>query len=534
MEEWYLKLQDGSVFGPINLATLREWAAQGRVSPDDTLSSDGDRWKSPHELAELEMHWIVELPDATTYGPISIGVVALFLEEGRILPDATVVDTTTGEKQSAHAIAHPPTAPEDDTTKQLEETNRDLCSRVDKLDQRNADLTVQLDSANKKLTDSERLRSMEKDRNAKSERELRLTIERLERNASESNRRLEKMGEKLKQAQMSKPASVNWMSSQAPAPSPPPPEPGPDKIEMAKREAELLQQIDRLNTDADVAASRIAELEKRDRTRQRDHENLRLRGINRAAEDKKKLTAAAEQTEALQQQIKTMTVDASAASAHATDLQTQLRDQQQAHEKQTSIMARQATQLEAKVSDALIRAEESQRREGELSKRIEKDATAAQALQKQLVDLREALEQERSRHAAHRDESQQREAEHAHTIEQLQLACGELATQLNEVRERAADETATLKQSIEEAIAREERLRHTLEEMDQKLQSELVHPEVLPKEQDQDASSASTPAAPNISDIEDQLQRELHELKNKQTQEGGSIGSILSSWKRKD
>jgi len=592
MERWYLKIRDGSVFGPINLATLREWASQGRISPDDAVSTDGALWQSPHEVAELEMHWIVEIPGGTTYGPINIGVIALFLDEGRIPPDANVVDTTTGTKQSAHSITHPPPAPDNGATKRLEEANVVLRSRVDELDQRCLELENQLDSSSKRLADNKQLRSLEEDRYAKSERELRSTIERLERNAIESTRRLEKMREKLNQAQTTTPAKVDWMSSQPSAPSPAPPEPGPDKIEMAKREAELLQQIDRLNTDADVAASRIAEFEKALRTHRRDHENLRLRGINRAAEDKKKLVAAAEEAQTLQQQIQTMSADANKAEAHAAELQTQIRDrqrehdeanrtrdarireleatcaeaekredelkkqvtamdsaaqdaaarladvekqltdQQQAHEERTSAMARQASQLEEKANDALARAAESEQRERELAHRIEAEATAADAIQKQLIDLRGVLDQERSNHAAHLDESQRQATEHAQTVEQLQLACGELATQLNEVRERAAEETATLKQGIEEAISREERLHQTLEEMDKKLQSELVHPEVLPK--DQDTSSPDTPPAPNISDIEDQLQRELHQLKHKQTEEGGSIGSILSSWKRKD
>ena len=97
---WELnKHNDGQAFGPVDLDTLKRWAANGQISPMDTLV-DMETHKSyaPREVAELEMIWEVTLADGMVYGPTHANAVRVFVREGQILPKDTVRDIVRGEK----------------------------------------------------------------------------------------------------------------------------------------------------------------------------------------------------------------------------------------------------------------------------------------------------------------------------------------------------------------------------------------------------------------------------------------------------
>lgn len=99
--QWYLKkYDDGSVFGPVDVATLKDWSAKGEISPYDMLSPDGVKWMAAPELPELDMNWIVEFPDGEAYGPTCIEAIVSFLEDGQLTPDNHVRNAATGEKST--------------------------------------------------------------------------------------------------------------------------------------------------------------------------------------------------------------------------------------------------------------------------------------------------------------------------------------------------------------------------------------------------------------------------------------------------
>ncbi len=52
---WYLRKDGGAEYGPVAEEVLRAWAAEGRVAPEDWISTDRENWIPPHELASLEM-----------------------------------------------------------------------------------------------------------------------------------------------------------------------------------------------------------------------------------------------------------------------------------------------------------------------------------------------------------------------------------------------------------------------------------------------------------------------------------------------
>ncbi len=88
--EWFVKKEDGSSFGPIEMTELREWAAEGRVAPEDQISVDQNNWSPSHENRELHMDWTIEFEDGSTYGPIHLLAFADFIDEGVIGLDSEI------------------------------------------------------------------------------------------------------------------------------------------------------------------------------------------------------------------------------------------------------------------------------------------------------------------------------------------------------------------------------------------------------------------------------------------------------------
>lgn len=98
MSSWYLyKAADSEVFGPTDLDHLRSWAAEAKISPLDRLSSDGqESWMRASMIPELQMDWLIEMPDKFLYGPTSIGTIQEFLATGEIDENVVVINTLEG------------------------------------------------------------------------------------------------------------------------------------------------------------------------------------------------------------------------------------------------------------------------------------------------------------------------------------------------------------------------------------------------------------------------------------------------------
>jgi chromosome segregation ATPase len=60
-DEWYLKADDDSEYGPVQLSELQEWASQCRIGPDHRVSRDKSEWIKAREIDDLDMCWYVEL-----------------------------------------------------------------------------------------------------------------------------------------------------------------------------------------------------------------------------------------------------------------------------------------------------------------------------------------------------------------------------------------------------------------------------------------------------------------------------------------
>jgi len=102
--EFFLRKNDGNVYGPVDRPTLQDWASQGRVAPDDAISKDKEGWYPAPTLPDLQMHWMVNLPDGSQYGPVHLLALKELAEEGSVPLDSEVTNRLT-EKTSKLADA---------------------------------------------------------------------------------------------------------------------------------------------------------------------------------------------------------------------------------------------------------------------------------------------------------------------------------------------------------------------------------------------------------------------------------------------
>ncbi len=97
-QDWYLlKAQDREVYGPIKLDQLQAWAAEAKIAPLDKVSNDSKQtWSRAPMVAELQMDWLIEMPDNYLYGPTSVGTIQEFLATGEIDGNVTVINCLEG------------------------------------------------------------------------------------------------------------------------------------------------------------------------------------------------------------------------------------------------------------------------------------------------------------------------------------------------------------------------------------------------------------------------------------------------------
>ena len=81
--KWYVRMEDGKVYGPADIKSLIEWATDGRVEPTSFVSQDRKSWRPAQTMPELEMKWLVETEPGKVFGPFNRAVViGLFKDDG--------------------------------------------------------------------------------------------------------------------------------------------------------------------------------------------------------------------------------------------------------------------------------------------------------------------------------------------------------------------------------------------------------------------------------------------------------------------
>ncbi|MEI6514544.1 MAG: hypothetical protein WCO77_01090 [bacterium] len=95
---YLLKTPDGTVYGPVDVATLCMWAADARVIPGCMLSEDRATWVSVETLPELRLNWTVRFEDGTLYGPMNLLAIWLLASENSIPRGVALVEKGTNRK----------------------------------------------------------------------------------------------------------------------------------------------------------------------------------------------------------------------------------------------------------------------------------------------------------------------------------------------------------------------------------------------------------------------------------------------------
>ena len=69
-DKWFVRNEDGRVFGPCGLDTLLQWSREGRIAPSACVSGDGAAWIPATQMPELKMDCIVEIGPRQFFGPL--------------------------------------------------------------------------------------------------------------------------------------------------------------------------------------------------------------------------------------------------------------------------------------------------------------------------------------------------------------------------------------------------------------------------------------------------------------------------------
>ena len=88
--KWYVRTEDGKVYGPADVTSLSLWAQDGRIEPAAFVSQDRKSWVPAQLMPELEMKWLVEVEPGKVLGPFNRAVVIRLSREGELPPEAKI------------------------------------------------------------------------------------------------------------------------------------------------------------------------------------------------------------------------------------------------------------------------------------------------------------------------------------------------------------------------------------------------------------------------------------------------------------
>jgi hypothetical protein len=95
---WHLiKAADKQEYGPITTETLLGWASEAKISPMDKLSNDGRvTWQRAPMILDLQMDWLIQMPDQYLYGPTNVATIQEFLATGQVDGNVVLINCVDG------------------------------------------------------------------------------------------------------------------------------------------------------------------------------------------------------------------------------------------------------------------------------------------------------------------------------------------------------------------------------------------------------------------------------------------------------
>ena len=91
-----MKYEDATIFGPLPLTDLHQWAMDAMISPLDKVSTDEITWIKAPMLPELEMDYLIEVSADQFYGPTTLGAVKEFLKAREINAQTLITNCRDG------------------------------------------------------------------------------------------------------------------------------------------------------------------------------------------------------------------------------------------------------------------------------------------------------------------------------------------------------------------------------------------------------------------------------------------------------
>ena len=82
--QWYIKTEDGKVYGPADEAKLVGWAEDGRIDPTSYVSEDRISWVPAQKMEVLRMNWLIETEPGKVFGPFNRAVAIRLFQKGEV------------------------------------------------------------------------------------------------------------------------------------------------------------------------------------------------------------------------------------------------------------------------------------------------------------------------------------------------------------------------------------------------------------------------------------------------------------------
>ena len=87
---WYVRTENGNVYGPATASSLVAWAKDGRIDPASYVSANRTDWVPAQLIPDLEMDWLVETVPGEVFGPFNREVVIRLSKDGRLSESVSI------------------------------------------------------------------------------------------------------------------------------------------------------------------------------------------------------------------------------------------------------------------------------------------------------------------------------------------------------------------------------------------------------------------------------------------------------------
>ena len=104
-QNWHLKIDDGSTYGPYSTDALIDFAKQGRIAPGNEISPDKTKWMPAEDLSVLEMVWMINLEGQDDFGPLNIHALSDLIEDNTISDDSKITNRLTKKTVTIKEVA---------------------------------------------------------------------------------------------------------------------------------------------------------------------------------------------------------------------------------------------------------------------------------------------------------------------------------------------------------------------------------------------------------------------------------------------